>query len=146
MKCTMDHIVLNAIDETLMIEFYTNVLEFKPERLDKYKAGRVPFPSVRLNETTIIDLFPKKLWAEGRINPSTSTNLNHFCITLTKSEWTRLRARLERNRTLIDIGPVPRWGAKGAGTSVYFKDPEGNVIEARYYDRQDGSQGQHLGS
>ena len=35
MKCTMDHIVLNAIDETLMIEFYTNVLEFKPERLDK---------------------------------------------------------------------------------------------------------------
>ena len=146
MKCTMDHIVLNVIEDTRMIEFYTNVLELKPERLDKYKAGKVPFPSVRLNETTIIDLFPKELWAEGSKNPSTSTNLNHFCITLTKGEWTRLMARLERNKTLIDVGPVHRWGAKGAGTSVYFKDPEGNVIEARYYDKQAVSQDPHLGS
>ena len=30
-------------------------------------------------------------------------------------------------------GPVPRWGARGNATSIYFHDPEGNEIEARYY-------------
>jgi catechol-2,3-dioxygenase len=146
MKCKMDHIVLNVSDEARMIEFYMNVMELRPERVDEYRAGKVPFPSVRLNESTIIDLFPKRLWLDGSTNQSKSTNLNHFCVALTKSEWTRLIARLERNKTPIDVGPVQRWGARGAGTSVYFKDPEGNVIGARNYVEGHSTQDVQLGS
>jgi catechol 2,3-dioxygenase-like lactoylglutathione lyase family enzyme len=36
----------------------------------------------------------------------------------------------------IEQGPVPRLGALGPMTSVYFRDPDGNLVEvANYSDR-----------
>ena len=29
----------------------------------------------------------------------------------------------------VEMGPVGRFGAKGAGTSVYFRDPDGSLLE-----------------
>ena len=36
---------------------------------------------------------------------------------------------LERCAVLIERGPLERFGAKGAGTSVYFRDPDGSLLE-----------------
>ncbi len=146
MKYLMDHIVLNVEDDEKMISFYANVLMFPTERLEEYRAGKVPFPSVRLNADTIIDLFPKKLWQKSARAGEGRENLNHFCIALGKETWQRLLERLKANAVLIEEGPVPRWGAHGTGTSVYFRDPEGNLIEARYYEERNGSQKCLLGS
>jgi catechol 2,3-dioxygenase-like lactoylglutathione lyase family enzyme len=133
MQCSMDHIVLNVEDDEKMITFYSRILLFPSERLDEYRAGKVPFPSLRLNADTIIDLFPKKLWEKSaRFGPGRE-NLNHFCFALGKEAWQELLVRLAANSVSIEEGPVPRWGAHGTGTSVYFRDPEGNLIEARYY-------------
>ncbi len=134
MKCFMDHIVLNVEDEEKMIVFYSEVLMLAPERLEEYRKGKVPFPSVRMNSDTIIDLFPKKMWQEKSISGQGRNNLNHFCISLNKETWERLVKRLKANEVEIEEGPAPRWGAHGTGTSIYFRDPDGNLIEARYYE------------
>lgn len=135
MHCLMDHIVLNVKNDTKMIDFYANVMMFETERLEEYLTGKVPFPSVRLNRNTIIDLFPKKLWQSGPSpDGAVHTNLNHFCICLNKDTWESLFSRLKENNITIEDGPVARWGAQGTGTSIYFRDPEGNLIEARHYE------------
>ncbi|MHB0887351.1 VOC family protein [Acidithiobacillus sp.] len=134
MQCLMDHIVLNVEDDEKMITFYSDVLMFTPERLKEYRAGDAPFPSVRLNSDTIIDLFPKKLWQKNARTGQRRENLNHFCIALSKDTWETLLERLHTSNVDIEEGPVPRWGAHGTGTSIYFRDPERNLIEARYYE------------
>jgi len=146
MKCLMDHIVLNVEDEEKMIAFYLEVLMLSSERLDEYRAGKVPFPSVRMNSDTIIDLFPKNMWQKTSTNRNGRKNLNHFCFSLSKKAWEDLLERLTANNVDIEEGPSPRWGAHGTGTSIYFRDPEGNLIEARYYEGQNSSEKCLLGS
>jgi catechol 2,3-dioxygenase-like lactoylglutathione lyase family enzyme len=134
MDCLMDHIVLNVEDDERMMDFYSRILSFEPERFSQYRAGKVPFPSVRLNLNTIIDLFPKKLWRKDAKPGDGHQNLNHFCIALGRDAWDDLLKRLEAQSIPVEEGPVQRWGAHGIGTSVYFRDPENNLIEARYYE------------
>ena len=134
MKCLMDHIVLNVENEEKMIAFYTELLMLPSERLGAYRAGKVPFPSVRMNPDTIIDLFPKKMWQKSSKPGDGRTNLNHFCISVSKENWAALVERLKKSKIDIEEGPVQRWGAHGTGTSIYFRDPDGNLIEARYYE------------
>jgi catechol 2,3-dioxygenase-like lactoylglutathione lyase family enzyme len=36
---------------------------------------------------------------------------------------------LGRNGVEIELGPVERMGVRGKGTSVYFRDPDGSLLE-----------------
>ena len=132
MQGIMDHIVLNAEDVEALVRFYIEVVELEPERLEEFRHGKVPFPSVRINAGTVIDLAPKAMWEGSQVQAKGRPNLNHFCLTLEKTDWDKLRERLATRQITTD-GPYPRWGARGHGTSIYFHDPEGNEIEARYY-------------
>ncbi len=38
-------------------------------------------------------------------------------------------AHLEQHGVEIETGPVKRLGARGNGTSVYFRDPDGSLLE-----------------
>ena len=38
-------------------------------------------------------------------------------------------AHLERCKVPVHAGPIERFGAKGPGTSVYFRDPDGSLLE-----------------
>ena len=42
-------------------------------------------------------------------------------------------AHLERHGVEIETGPVERLGARGTGTSVYFRDPDGSLLELLSY-------------
>ena len=143
MKCLMDHIVLNVEDDETMIAFYNEVLQLPTEHLEEYTSGAVPFASLRLNADTIIDLFPKKLWTKSPRQGEGRENLNHFSLAVTKADWEALVKRVEARGIPVERGPVRLWGAQGIGTSIYFRDPEKNLIEARHYqaetDEKDGA-------
>ncbi len=134
MPRVMDHIVLNVVDMEAMLKFYTEVVELTPERVEEYRRGEAPFPSVRVHPDTVIDLFPKEMWAGSRqTTTGGQPNLNHLCLAYDKKDWDNLRSRLEQNHIEIEQGPVKRWGAHGTGISIYFRDPDRNLVEARHY-------------
>jgi glyoxylase I family protein len=130
----LDHIVLNVGDIQRSLKFYTDVLGLQPERLDDFKAGKVGFPSVRINGDTIIDLFPTQ-GAEDVDNQAQKRrgNLNHFCMVVDRQDFSGIVDYLAQHGVSVREGPVSRWGARGRATSVYFLDPDGNEIEIRCY-------------
>jgi catechol 2,3-dioxygenase-like lactoylglutathione lyase family enzyme len=50
-------------------------------------------------------------------------------------------AHLRRLGVAIEAGPMPRFGARGNGTSVYFRDPDGSLLEFISYQPQHGTTG-----
>jgi len=40
---------------------------------------------------------------------------------------------LERHGVEVELGPVRRQGGRGGGTSVYFRDPDGSLLELISY-------------
>jgi catechol 2,3-dioxygenase-like lactoylglutathione lyase family enzyme len=116
----MDHIVLNVADVRRSLDFYVGVLGLAPERVDEWEREEVFFPSVRIDATTIIDLF------QGA--PS-GENLNHLCLVVDDDV-----DELAASGTLDVVdGPDERWGAQGIARSLYVRDPDGNVVELRRY-------------
>jgi catechol 2,3-dioxygenase-like lactoylglutathione lyase family enzyme len=43
-------------------------------------------------------------------------------------------ARLASRGVDVELGPVPRAGARGDGTSLYFRDPDGSLLELIVYE------------
>jgi len=131
----LDHIVLNVRDIEKSLAFYTGVLGLKGERVEEFREGKVGFPSVRINEHTIIDLNPiqGESGPERRSGEKVQRNLNHFCLVVGKEDFSGLLEYLKDRIIPIREGPIWRWGARGVATSVYFLDPEGNEIEIRCY-------------
>lgn len=111
------------------MDFYTRVVGLVPLRFDEFEAGTAPFPSVRVCDDSIIDLMPAQ-GAAGAVHP-----VNHLCLAMTKDEYDALDGRLQAEG--IDTGSRRNhsYGAQGWAPQVYyFADPDGNVVEARYYE------------
>ena len=117
-----DHIVLNVADVERSLQFYSDDLGLEGLRVEPWRRGEVPFPSVRVNEVTIIDLLDASRQGE---------NADHFCLVV---EVTDFEALIASGRFDVVEGPVTRYGARGQGTSLYIRDPDRNLVELRYYD------------
>jgi glyoxylase I family protein len=129
----LDHIVLNVADIERSLAFYTGVLGLRGERIEEFRAGKVGFPSVRISEGTIIDLFPTKQASVPDGGAKNNGNLNHFCMVVGAADFAGITDYLAARQIAIREGPISRWGARGRATSVYFLDPDGNEVEIRAY-------------
>jgi len=125
----IDHIVLKVSDVDRSLAFYKDVLGLSSEREAEFRARQVGFPSVRVDERFIIDLFPLK---DG-VAPPRDANVDHFCLVTDAEDLAPLVAHLEQHGVRVLRGPLPRWGAQGMATSVYLLDPDGNQVEIRTY-------------
>lgn len=126
----MDHIVLRTRDVDATLRFYTEVLGLASERVEEFKAGKVPFPSVRINADTIIDLLPSPA-----LDPAQDgvKNQDHYCLVVEPTDMEQLASNLRDQGVDVREGPVTRWGAHGNATSIYITGPDDNVIELRHY-------------
>jgi catechol 2,3-dioxygenase-like lactoylglutathione lyase family enzyme len=120
----MDHIVLVVADVERSVAWYRDVLGLEALRLGEWRRGEVFFPSVRVKEGTIFDL------VVGTRDPSVRGNVDHFCVVVESVDLGELGARGSFD---VVEGPVTRWGARGDATSLYVRDPDGNVVELRCY-------------
>jgi catechol 2,3-dioxygenase-like lactoylglutathione lyase family enzyme len=118
----LDHIVLNVSDARRSAEWYRSQLGLEPLRLEEFGRGEVFFPSVRVNDSTIIDLLEVE---------RSGVNVDHLCLVLDGAD---LDAMATSGAFDVVDGPDVRWGARGNGRSLYVKDPDGNTVELRTYD------------
>ena len=135
----LDHIVLWTKDPHASMDFYTRIVGLEPVRFAEFEAGQAPFPSVRVCEDSIIDLSP--MGSVGatesltQVEGSAGHRVNHVCLALSKSEYDALDRRLRAAGVDTSARLNRTYGAQGwAPQGYYFCDPDGNVLEARYYE------------
>jgi catechol 2,3-dioxygenase-like lactoylglutathione lyase family enzyme len=126
----LDHIVLWSPDVERSVAFYRDVLGCAVERLDEWRAGTVFFPSVRLSDTTLIDVFPGGAAGAGQAEPR---NLHHLCLAVECPDLAALAESLRERGVVVEGDVSERWGARGDGLSIYVHDPDGNVVELKTY-------------
>ena len=126
----MDHIVLRNKDVEESLRFYTEVLGLQAERVDRWRAGEIRFPSARINADTIIDFFGSD---QDPIGKEGIKNQDHFCMVIEPTDMEELKNKFVEMGVAIQAGPGKRWGSHGDGISLYIYDPDDNVVELRHY-------------
>jgi catechol 2,3-dioxygenase-like lactoylglutathione lyase family enzyme len=121
----LDHIVLRCRDVEASLAWYCGELGLEALDAEEWRAGRRPFPSVRVDAGTIIDLFAVDAEEPG---PPGRGNLDHFALVVEGAAPEALVARFPDGRRADGLA-----GAKGSGTGVYVRDPDGNTVELRVY-------------
>ena len=120
----LDHIVLRVSDVQRSLDWYTTQLGLAPVRVEEWRAGQCPFPSVRVSAGTIIDLTPGDVDHARR-------NLDHFCMVVSADDLAEVRSSDEF--TIVRDPDFELYGARGYADGLYIADPDGNEIELRAY-------------
>jgi catechol 2,3-dioxygenase-like lactoylglutathione lyase family enzyme len=117
----IDHVVFNVRDAETSVTWWHDLLGLEPLRLEEWRRGEVPFVSVRISATTILDLF---------VTERSGENVDHMAIHVADVDLDELA----RTGTFDVVrGPMDVFGARGQGRGLYVRDPDGNVIELRTY-------------
>ncbi len=120
----LDHIVLTVRDIDAAAAFYARVLGMRVETFAGIRKA-LRFGDQKINLQT--------LGQEMR---------NHACIgsgdvcLITSWAPEKLRKHLLDEGVEIVEGPVKKTGALGPITSIYFNDPDGNLIEVSSYEEE----------
>lgn len=117
----IDHIVLTVRDIESAVTFYGRVLGLEAVTFAKTRrALQVGDQKINL----------QSLGMETRNNAAIGSG--DLCL-LTSETPEAIIANLKSQGVDIVEGPVTKTGAKGPFTSVYFNDPDGNLIEVSHY-------------
>jgi catechol 2,3-dioxygenase-like lactoylglutathione lyase family enzyme len=120
----LDHLVLTVRDAHRTIEFYAKILGMTEVT---FGAGRkaLTFGQQKINLHEV----GREVEPKAATPPPGSADL---CF-ISDTPMEAIVAELRRNGVEIIEGPVERTGALGSMTSVYFRDPDQNLIELSNY-------------
>lgn len=112
-----DHVVLVSPEPEGLVTWLQAFLGAEPERLEQWRRGEVPFVSLRISPTFLVDI------ARGE---RTGTNVDHVAITVEDVDLDELAAS---GTATVEMGPAELFGARGVGRGLYIRDPDGNRVE-----------------
>lgn len=130
MELDVDHLVLVTAHVEATLEFYERVLGASVRDLAAWRAGEVEYPVLHFG-TFKINVHPADTTAAPRAaNPMAGT----LDLALRWPGDVHSAAEHLRDRGVpIELGPVVQEGAHGQAESVYFRDPDGALIELLCY-------------
>lgn len=126
MRLRLDHVVIAVTDWERSTAFYRDVLGAEVVELDK---GRVAF---RFGEQQLNVHGPGSAPEPRAADPVRPGN-SDLCFVWDGSA-AEAAAHLRAHGVEPELGPVERLGARGRGTSVYFRDPDGTLLELLSYE------------
>jgi catechol 2,3-dioxygenase-like lactoylglutathione lyase family enzyme len=122
-----DHISLPLCDADAMVAFYRAV-GFDVDELEHVVVVHVG--------DQMINFHREAMWTRAEFTlraPAATPPCGDFCVRWDGSA-DELDALLARVGVAVEEGPVPRRGARGIeATSVYVRDPDGNLVEFMRY-------------
>lgn len=119
-----DHLVLTVRSLETTCAFYQRALGFR--RVDSPNGPTsLAFGEQKINLHEVGHTFEPKAQT-----PMPGTG--DFCL-VTDRPLSEVRSHLEACGITLELGPVARTGAQGAMISVYFRDPDGNLVEIGEY-------------
>jgi catechol 2,3-dioxygenase-like lactoylglutathione lyase family enzyme len=130
----IDHWVIVAGNLERTLEFYTR-LGFTIAWEER--PGRPRMPTIRIDDAQKINVhgpdWPERTGYHGARRPTVGGA--DFCL-----EWDgtvrEVLDLLARCGITPEAGPGTRMCARGPSTSVYFRDPDGNLVEFTVYDQR----------
>ncbi|WP_256644215.1 VOC family protein [Stenotrophomonas sp. 9(2022)] len=120
----LDHLVLTVADIDRSCDFYHRVLGMQ---VVGFGAGRTALQFGRQK----INLHPASAPLQPHAVRPTPGSAD-LCL-VTRTATADVLAHLQAQGVAVEEGPVPRTGALGPIESVYFRDPDGNLIEVSRY-------------
>jgi catechol 2,3-dioxygenase-like lactoylglutathione lyase family enzyme len=120
----IDHVVVICSDVERTRGWWQRELGLEPVRHEEWRAGTAPFPSLRLDDATIVDFLRSERTGENVAHVALAVDVDGDAL-----------AALAEERGWDVASPLNRslFGAKGIGAGIYVRDPEGNVVELRTY-------------
>ena len=120
----LDHLVLTVADIDVTVDFYERVLGMRHERFGAGRSALV-FGRQKFNLHQAGREFEPKA---ARPTPGAID----LCL-ITQWSMAQVLEHLARQGGSVEEGPVARTGAVGPIESVYFRDPDSNLIEVSRY-------------
>lgn len=117
---SLDHLVITASDLQATIDFYTKVLGMEHVAFgDNLHAVHFGDQKFNIHDAST-DVSPKA----KNIVPGAAD----FCL-ISETPVSQVIQHLQDCGVTVEQGPVTRSGAAGVLESVYFRDPDGNLVE-----------------
>ena len=120
----IDHLVLTVEDIDKTTRFYESVLGMEKEMFAESRVA-LKFGNQKIN----VHQKGKEFEPKAKTPTPGSADL---CF-ITDTEISQTIEQVKSKGIAIIEGPVERTGAEGSILSIYFRDPDGNLIEVAYY-------------